>query len=126
AEGWPAAGVGLGEAGLVHGLPTEVILADRDHRVLDADVLVDGDVVDVHDGRAIDDNVVDDARPAPADPRRPPGEAWSPPPRHERLAPAPRDPAQPRRVAGDGHAWRAEEGHERRRVDGPHQAGARP
>src|SRR4029077_1626265 len=68
AHGLQPARIDLFDPRLVHGLPTEAILANRHHRVLHADVLVDVDLVDVDDGRAVDDDVVDDAWPAPAGP----------------------------------------------------------
>src|SRR5262249_7114351 len=89
------------------------------HRVLHADVLVDIDLVDVDDGRAVDDDVVDDPWPSPADPRRPSDEPGPPPPRHDRLTPPERDPALDRPVGADGHARRPNKGNERRWVGRP-------
>ncbi len=103
----------------------EAIRPHRDHRVLHAHVAVDRDVLHVHHGGAADDHVVHHPRAAPAAPPRSSHEAPAAPPRQARLAPAEGHPAHKRRPDAHPHAGRAEEGHQRRRVDRPHDHRAR-
>src|SRR5207249_9069206 len=71
----------------------------------------------------VDDDVVDDARSAPASPRRHADEAGTPPPRDHRLAPAERRPVE-RATRGHHHAA-PEEDNERRGVRGANDNGPR-
>ena len=73
--------VDLRDARLMNRTTAEVILAHRHHGVVDGGVPVDADVGHVHDGRAVDDDVVDDSRPSPADPGRTTHEVRPAPPR---------------------------------------------
>src|SRR5215831_17162178 len=125
ARGLEAARVHLRDPRVLDRASPELLLADCDHGVLDAGVLVDVDVRDVHDRRAVHHDVVDDARPAPARPRRPGDELRSPPPRHQRLAPAERDPADARDANRDADARTTEERDQRGSIDGPDDHGPR-
>ena len=120
-----SSGVDLRDAHLLDRAPPEMLLANRHDGVLDVGVLVDVDVGDVHDRRTIDDDVVDDARPTPAGPRRSADEVRSPPPRDQRLAPAQRDPADSRDADRDPNARSSEERDERRSIHGPDDHGPR-
>ena len=78
---------------------------------------------DIDDIGVVNNDIVDDARTAPARPVRGADVAASTPPRHHRLAPAERDPAHCGRSLADAdrHAAavpaKAEEGNQRRRID---------
>jgi hypothetical protein len=56
------------KARLLHGTPTEVLLVHGHDGVVDTYVPIHVDGVDVDDGGLVDDDVVDDARAAPASP----------------------------------------------------------
>ena len=92
-----------------------------------AHVPVDADVVHAHDRLAVDHHVVHDARAIPAPPGRLAGRAPTPPPRHDRLAPAERNPAhcRPSRAADCASARLVEESHQGRRIDRSRDQGAR-
>src|SRR5439155_21276272 len=99
--------------------------ADRDDRILDGHVSVDRDVVDVDDGRSVDDDVVDDARAAPAGPPGSAHEAGRAPPWHHGLAPAERDPADHGRAGAHRDPGGAEERDESGTIHGPGHDGPR-
>src|SRR5206468_754259 len=125
ADGLEAPHVDIAHARLVRAAPTERVFAHADDGVVNVDVAVDGDVLHVDDRGAVDDDVVDDARPAPAGPPRAADEARRAPPRNHRLAPAERDPADERRADRHAHAGRTEERDEGGRVHGTHDDRAR-
>src|SRR5262249_27588814 len=81
----------------------ETLSGHAHDRVGHVHVPVHGDVGDVDVGGAVDDDVVDDARPTPTSPPGDADEAGTSPPRDERLAPAERRPIE-RTSHGDGDA----------------------
>ena len=99
----------------------EALGGNRHDGVGDGHVPEHGDVLYVRHRVPVDHDVVHDARSAPAAPPRPADETRAAPPRDHRLAPAERDPGQGQ-ARGE---WAAEEDHERRSVDRPHDEGTR-
>jgi hypothetical protein len=98
------ASVDVAEARLVHAAPAEIVFAHRDDRVANVHVPVHVNVLDVDDGRPVDDDVVHDARSAPPAPPRAAGESGTSPPWDDGLAPAERDPADGWHRDTDTHA----------------------